>query len=144
MRAAGLGPGCGRARRGRGAVPVGAAIRGLGGFDLLSLPQQLLVTRSQLPGHIRALAETLLQLFGANGQGNHGLVFLAQWYDPGTRRANFVVAMENPDGPLGGIAVSAGQEFFGRPAQTYRVDGYVIMVYRYNLLTRLAHGSEHL
>jgi hypothetical protein len=65
----------------------------------------------------------------------------AAWYDPGARRANFVVAMENPDGPLGGIAVSAGQEFFGRPAHTYRVDGYVIMVYRYNLLTRLADGS---
>ena len=288
------------------------AIRALGGFDLLPLPQQLLATRSQLPGHIRALAETLLLLFGANGQGNHGLAFLAQfhliglalaglallaaivwyvtrvdrvtqvvvaaavatmaaailtvelssagqahevavllpfgavlagrvlpgllpdrvraarrallpaggawlavglaalcyaatgtpvaaenmplagwltahgyteglaaywqassttvdsggktlvapvtdqgtavyaweadaaWYDPGTRRANFVVAMENPDGPPGGIAVSAGQEFFGRPAHTYRVDGYVIMVYRYNLLTRLADGSEHL
>jgi len=68
----------------------------------------------------------------------------AAWYDPGTRRANFVVAMENPDGPLGGIAVSAGQEFFGRPAHTYRVDGYVIMVYQYNLLTRLADGSEQL
>jgi hypothetical protein len=287
------------------------AIRARGGFDLLPLPQQLLATRSQLPGHIRALAETLLLLFGANGQGNHGLAFLAQfhliglalaglallaatiwyvtrvdrvtqvvvaaavatmaaailtielssagqahevavllpfgavlagrvlpgllpdrvraarrallpaggawlavglaalcyaatgapvaaenmplagwltahgyteglaaywqassttvdsggktlvapvtdqgtavyaweadaaWYDPGTRRANFVVAMENPDGPPGGIAVSAGQEFFGRPAHTYRVDGYVIMVYRYNLLTRLADSSEH-
>jgi hypothetical protein len=68
----------------------------------------------------------------------------AAWYGPGTRWANFVVATENPDGPLGGIAVSAGQEFFGRPAHTYRVDGYVIMVYRYNLLTRLADGSEHL
>jgi hypothetical protein len=288
------------------------AIRALGGFDLLPLPQQLLVTTSQLPGHIRALGETLLLLFGANGQGNHGLAFLAQfhliglvlaglallaaivwyvtrvdrvtqvvaaaavatmaaailtielasvgqahevavllpfgavlagrvlpgllpdrvraarrallpaggawlavglaalcyaatgapvaaenmplagwltshgyteglaaywqassttvdsggktlvapvtdqgtavyaweadaaWYGPGTRWANFVVATENPDGPLGGIAVSAGQEFFGRPAHTYRVDGYVIMVYRYNLLTRLADGSEHL
>lgn len=288
------------------------AIRALGGFDLLPLPQQLLVTRSQLPAHIRALGETLLLLFGANGQGNHGLAFLAQfhliglalaglallaaivwyvtrmdrvtqvvvaaavatmaaailtielssvgqahevavllpfgavlagrvlpgllpdrvraarrallsaggawlavglaalcyaaagapvaaenmplagwltahgyteglaayweassttvdsggkvlvapvtnqgtavyaweadaaWYDPGTRRANFVVTMENPDGPLGGIAVSAGQEFFGRPAHTYRVDGYVIMVYRYNLLTRLADDGEHL
>jgi hypothetical protein len=288
------------------------AIRALGGFDLLPLPQQLLVTTSQLPGHIRALGETLLLLFGANGQGNHGLAFLAQfhliglalaglallaaivwyvtrvdrvtqvvvaaavatmaaailtielasvgqahevavllpfgavlagrvlpgllpdrvraarrallpaggawlavglaalchaatgapvaaenmplagwltshgyteglaaywqassttvdsggktlvapvtdqgtavyaweadaaWYGPGTRWANFVVATENPDGPLGGIAVSAGQEFFGRPAHTYRVDGYVIMVYRYNLLTRLADGSGHL
>ena len=56
------------------------AIRALGGFDLLPLPQQLLVTRSQLPGHIRALGETLLLLFGANGQGNHGLAFLAQFH----------------------------------------------------------------
>ena len=291
-------------------IPLAAgterAVRALGGFDLLPLPQQLLVARSQLPGHARALGETLLLLFGASGQGNHGLALLARfhliglalaglallvaifwyvtrvdrvtqvvvagaaammaaaiftielasvgqahevavllpfgavlvgrvlpgllpdraraarlallpaggawlavclaalcyaatgapvaaenmplagwltahgyteglaaywqassttvdsggktlvapvtnqgtgvyaweadaaWYDPGERRANFVVAMENPDGPLGGIAVSAGQEFFGRPAQTYRVDGYVIMVYRYNLLTRLA------
>jgi hypothetical protein len=62
----------------------------------------------------------------------------AAWYDPSTRRANFVITTENPDGPLGGIAVSAGQEFFGRPAHTYNVDGYVIAVYRYNLLTRLA------
>ncbi|MGH3167330.1 MAG: hypothetical protein ACRDN0_15745 [Trebonia sp.] len=282
------------------------AIRALGGFDLLPLPQQLLVTRSQLPGHIRALGETLLLLFGANGQGNGGLAFLAwfhciglalaglallaavawyltradrvtqvivagtaammtaaiftielasvgqahevavllpfgavlagrvlpgllpgklrparrtllpvggawlaaalaalcytatgtpaaaenmplagwltahgyteglaaywqagsttvdsggktllapvtpggsavyaweadaAWYDPGTHRADFVVAMANPNGPLGGIPVNAGQEFFGPPAHAYRVDGYVIMVYRYNLLTRLA------
>ena len=56
------------------------AIRALGGFDLLPLPQQLLVTRSQLPGHIRALGETLLLLFGANGQGNHGLAFLARFH----------------------------------------------------------------
>jgi hypothetical protein len=62
----------------------------------------------------------------------------AAWYDPGAHRADFVIATENPGGPLAGIAVSAGQEFFGRPAHTYSVDGYVIMVYRYNLLTRLA------
>jgi len=277
------------------------AIRALGGFDLLPLPRQLLVTRSQLPGHIRALGETLLLLFGANGRGYGGLAFLtwfhltglalaglallaavawyltradrvtqvivagtaamiaaaiftielasvgqahevavllpfgavlpgllpgklraarrallpvggawlavalaalcyaatgtpaaaenvplagwltahgyaeglagywqassttvdsggkalvvpvtpasssvyaweadAAWYDPGTHRANFVVAMANPNGPLSGIAVSAARQFFGPPARTYRVDGYVIMVYRYNLLTRLA------
>ena len=53
--------------------------RALGGFDLLRLPQQLLVPRSQLPGHIRALRETLLLLFGAIGEGNHGLAFLAQF-----------------------------------------------------------------
>lgn len=280
------------------------AIRAFGGFELLPLPQQLLVTRSQLPDHVRALGETLLLLFGAYGKGNSGFLagfhliglalaglallaavalFLtradrvtqvivggtaamiaaaiftielatvgqahevavllpfgavlvgrvlpgllpdklraarrvllpvggvwlavalgalcyaaagtpaaaenvplaawltahgyteglagywqatsttvdsggktlvapvtpgagtiyawesdAAWYNPGTHRANFVVAMANPNGPLAGIPVSAGQEFFGPPAHTYRVDGYVIMVYRYNLLTRLA------
>ena len=56
------------------------AIRALGGFDLLPLPRQLLAARSQLSGHIRALGETLLLLFGANGQGNHGLAFLAQFH----------------------------------------------------------------
>jgi hypothetical protein len=65
-------------------IPLAAgtekAIRALGGFDLLPLPRQLLVTRSQLPGHIRALGETLLLLFGANGQGNHGLALLAPFH----------------------------------------------------------------
>ena len=38
---------------------------------------------------------------------------------------------------------SAGQDF-SAAQRTRRVDGYVIMVYGYNLLTRLAHGAEHL
>jgi len=68
----------------------------------------------------------------------------AGWYDPATRRADFVVAMANPDGPTGGLRVGSEREFFGRPAYVYHVGPYVIMVYRYNLLARLngrAFGS---
>ena len=82
--------------------------------------------------------KTLVAPVTAQGTSVYAWEADAAWYDPAARRANFVVATQNPGGPLGGIAVSAGQEFFGRPAHTYRVDGYVIMVYRYNLLTRLA------
>jgi hypothetical protein len=68
----------------------------------------------------------------------------ADWYDPATRRADFVVAMANPGGPRGGLRVGSEREFFGRPAHVYHVGPYVIMVYRYNLLSRLddrAFGS---
>jgi hypothetical protein len=63
---------------------------------------------------------------------------LADWYDPATHRADFVVAMVNPNGPGGGLRVSAERDFFGRPAHVYRVGPYVIMVYRYNLLSKLS------
>jgi hypothetical protein len=68
----------------------------------------------------------------------------AGWYDPATRRADFVVAMANPDGPRGGLRAGSEREFFGRPAHVYHMGPYVIMVYRYNLLSRLngrAFGS---
>jgi hypothetical protein len=61
----------------------------------------------------------------------------AAWYDPATHRADFVVAMANPDAPMGGLSVSAERRFFGRPARVYHVGPYVIMVYRHNLLPRL-------
>jgi hypothetical protein len=61
----------------------------------------------------------------------------ADWYDPATHRADFVVAMANPDGPTGGLRAGSERKFFGRPAHVYRVGPYVIMIYRYNLLPRL-------
>jgi hypothetical protein len=57
----------------------------------------------------------------------------ADWYDPATHRANFIVATD--DG--GGLSVSTERAVFGAPAREYRVAGDVIMVYDYNLLTRL-------
>ncbi|HEX8006745.1 MAG TPA: hypothetical protein VF482_10000, partial [Trebonia sp.] len=61
----------------------------------------------------------------------------ADWYNPATHRADFVVAMASPGGPTGGLRVGAERKFFGRPAHVYHVGPYVIMVYRYNLLSRL-------
>ena len=57
-------------------------------------------------------------------------------YDPSLHDATFVVA----DGPaqLGWIQAAA-QHTFGRPQQTYSYDGYTIMVWDTNLLTRLGH-----
>jgi hypothetical protein len=62
----------------------------------------------------------------------------ADWYDPATHRADFVVAMANPGGPLGGLRAGEERKFFGSPAHVYHLGPYVIMVYRYNLLPRLA------
>jgi hypothetical protein len=60
----------------------------------------------------------------------------AVWYEPGHRRANFVIAVDPTVGG-GGITPAAARHAFGRPAHQYKVGHYVVMVYKYNLLTRL-------
>jgi hypothetical protein len=60
----------------------------------------------------------------------------AIWYQPSERRANFVVAVTDPN-TSGLISAAAAQRSFGRPAHQYQVGPYVVMVYNYNLLTRL-------
>jgi hypothetical protein len=61
------------------------------------------------------------------------------WYDPAHRNANFVIAMTNPS--FGALSTKTVRNSFGRPARQYQVaGGYVIMVYDYNLLTRLANN----
>jgi hypothetical protein len=60
----------------------------------------------------------------------------AVWYEPGHRRANFVIAVDPTVGG-GGISPAAARHAFGRPAHQYKVGHYVVMVYKYNLLTRL-------
>jgi hypothetical protein len=59
------------------------------------------------------------------------------WYDPTSRQANFVIAMSDPNSGLGGLSTATVRKSFGRPAHQYQVEGYVVMVYDYNLLTRL-------
>ncbi len=61
----------------------------------------------------------------------------SSWYDPSDRRANFVIAVTDPSAPPGGLAVANVRKVFGRPAHQYQVGPYVIMVYKYNLLTKL-------
>ncbi len=59
------------------------------------------------------------------------------WYDPGQRRADFVIAMSDPNADQGGLSTAAVRKSFGRPAHQYQVGQYVIMTYDKNLLTRL-------
>jgi len=64
------------------------------------------------------------------------------WYDPSHRRANFVVAAVNPKAvPGGALSTAVVRKSFGQPAHQYMVGPYVIMVYRYNLLTKLTNRT---
>jgi hypothetical protein len=60
----------------------------------------------------------------------------ADWYQAGDRRADFVVAVADPTA-TGVVTTAAALRSFGRPAHQYQVGPYVVMVYDYNLLTRL-------
>jgi hypothetical protein len=63
----------------------------------------------------------------------------ASWYEPSRHRVNFVVAVTDPGaGQGGGPSTTAVRKSFGRPIHQYQVAQYVIMVYDYDLLTRLS------
>ena len=59
------------------------------------------------------------------------------WYDPARSRADFVIAASDPSVPPGGLSIPTVRKRFGQPAREYTVGPYVVMVYDYNLLTRL-------
>jgi len=61
----------------------------------------------------------------------------AAWYQPAQRDATFVIAVTGP----GGLSPAAVRARFGPPAAGHRVGQDLIMLYRYNLLTRLAGTS---
>ena len=61
------------------------------------------------------------------------------WYQPSRYRATFVIAELHPDSPQDSLTVAIVRARFGLPAAEYRVGGDVVMIYRYNLLSRL-HG----
>jgi hypothetical protein len=63
---------------------------------------------------------------------------LADWYKPSHWRANFVIAVRGSNPSVPGLSTVTVRASFGRPARQYRVGQYyVIMVYNYNLLTKL-------
>jgi hypothetical protein len=62
----------------------------------------------------------------------------AAWYQPGTRDATFVIAVLTPAAPGGGLSVATARACFGPPAAEHRIGQDVILLYRYNLLTRVA------
>jgi hypothetical protein len=61
------------------------------------------------------------------------------WYQPSRYRATFVIAELHPDDARDSLTVARVRARFGRPAAEYHVGGDDVLVYRYNLLSRL-HG----
>jgi hypothetical protein len=59
------------------------------------------------------------------------------WYDPAVSRANFVVTVSAPPSDAALVTPAQVQAQFGPPARTYHFREYTVMVYDYNLLTRL-------
>jgi hypothetical protein len=62
----------------------------------------------------------------------------AGWYDPAQRDATFVIAAADPSVLQGGLSVPLVRHHFGRPAHEYTVGPYEVMVYDYNLLTKVS------
>ncbi len=63
----------------------------------------------------------------------------SDWYQPGRYRATFVLAGLSPHSSENGLSVASVRARFGQPAAEYHVGINIVMIYRYNLLTRL-HG----
>ena len=62
----------------------------------------------------------------------------ADWYQPARHDATFVIAVTDPAAPGGGgLPVAEVRARFGLPAAQYQIGQDVIMLYDYNLLTRL-------
>ncbi|MGH3247063.1 MAG: hypothetical protein ACRDOI_12730, partial [Trebonia sp.] len=60
----------------------------------------------------------------------------AAWYRPARQDATFVIAVTGPGAP-GGLSPAAVRASFGPPAAQHQVGADLIMLYPYNLLTRL-------
>jgi hypothetical protein len=59
------------------------------------------------------------------------------WYQPSRYRATFVIAGLSPISTENALSVAAARARFGRPAAEYHVGIDIVMIYQYNLLTRL-------
>jgi hypothetical protein len=59
------------------------------------------------------------------------------WFDPAVSRANFVVTVSAPPSDAALVTPGDVRAQFGPPARTYHFEEYTVMVYDYNLLTRL-------
>jgi hypothetical protein len=61
----------------------------------------------------------------------------SSWYNPATSRANFIVSVSSPASDVPLVEPNVVLARFGQPAHVYHFEEYTIMVYNYNLLTRL-------
>jgi hypothetical protein len=63
------------------------------------------------------------------------------WFDPAISRANFIVSVSFPPADVPVIKPTVVRARFGPPARTYHFREYTVMVYNYNLLTRVRMPS---
>jgi hypothetical protein len=61
----------------------------------------------------------------------------AAWYQPTRHDATFVIALTDPGASGGGLSGAAARATFGAPAAQHQIGDEVIMLYNYNLLTRV-------
>jgi hypothetical protein len=61
----------------------------------------------------------------------------SSWYDPRVSTANFIVSVSSPPADVPLVKPTVVRARFGAPAHTYHFEQYTIMVYDYNLLTRV-------
>jgi hypothetical protein len=65
----------------------------------------------------------------------------ADWYQPARRDATFVIAVTDPAAADGGLPVTEVRARFGRPVAQDQIGQDVIMLYDYNVLTRVTATS---
>jgi hypothetical protein len=61
----------------------------------------------------------------------------SSWYDPSRHTANFVALISVPSKGENQAWLAQMTQTFGRPARTYQFGKYTVLVWNYNLLTRL-------
>jgi hypothetical protein len=66
---------------------------------------------------------------------------VTSWYNPADRDANFVIAAADPSVARVALSAPLVRQHFGRPAHEYTVGHYLVMVYDYNLLTKVSGGA---
>jgi hypothetical protein len=60
-----------------------------------------------------------------------------RWYDPSASTANFLLTDAGPGSGLWRAQLRAAERTFGRPARTYRFDGFTVFTWHGNVLSRL-------
>jgi hypothetical protein len=98
-------------------------------------------------GRVLVAAITLPAAPGAGGTAASQAVAYrweasADWYQAARHDATFVIAVTDPSAAGGGLPVKEVRARFGGPVAQYQVGQDVIMLYGYNLLTRLAANDN--
>jgi hypothetical protein len=97
----------------------------------------------QSGGRVQVRAITLANPAGQPWLGPFDWETNASWYDASRHDATFIIAdpRDTAPSPNQNFTVTQLEKYFPHPVATYHVAGRVILIYRTNLLTRLAPGE---